>query len=101
MSALPVVARDRDQSLFSALSDMLESHEAALRLGDHDPHIATVRRLPAQPAVYAPFPDALDPRLCQSLRTRGIEELYTHQATAIEHALGGRNVVIVTPTASG
>jgi DEAD/DEAH box helicase domain-containing protein len=101
MSALPVVARDREQSLSLALSDMLESHEAALRLGDHDPHIATVRRLPAQAAAYAPFPDTLDQRLQRSLRTRGIDQLYTHQATAIGHALEGRNVVIVTPTASG
>ena len=32
---------------------------------------------------------------------RGIEQLYTHQAVAIEHALARRNVVITTPTASG
>src|SRR4051812_4267452 len=101
MSALPAVTRDKDQSLSSALSDMLESHETAVRLGDHDPHIATVRRLPAQPAVYAPFPDQLDQRLVGALKTRGIEQLYTHQARAIVHALGGENVVIVTPTASG
>src|SRR6185295_9732147 len=60
-----------------------------------------VRRLPAQPAVYAPFPSTLDERLQQALRTRGIDQLYTHQAAAIGHALEGRNVVIVTPTASG
>ena len=35
------------------------------------------------------------------LRERGIEQLYTHQAAAVAHALAGRNVVITTPTASG
>src|SRR5690606_36927447 len=30
-----------------------------------------------------------------------IAQLYTHQAEAIDHALAGRNVVVVTPTASG
>ncbi len=52
-------------------------------------------------AVSAPFPDALDPRLRQALQSRGIDQLYTHQAAAIDHALAGRNVVVITPTASG
>ena len=33
--------------------------------------------------------------------TRGIARPYVHQAEAITHALAGRNVVVVTPTASG
>ena len=33
--------------------------------------------------------------------SRGISQLYTHQAQAIDHALAGRNVVVITPTASG
>ena len=45
--------------------------------------------------------DGVDERLCEVLRQRGIEQLYTHQAAAIEHALAGRHVVITTPTASG
>ncbi|MBP6716552.1 MAG: DEAD/DEAH box helicase, partial [Acidobacteria bacterium] len=32
---------------------------------------------------------------------RGIDQLYSHQAEAVDHAMHGRNVVIVTPTASG
>jgi DEAD/DEAH box helicase domain-containing protein len=35
------------------------------------------------------------------LISRGIDQLYSHQAAAIEHVLEGRNVVITTPTASG
>ena len=34
-------------------------------------------------------------------RRAGIEQLYTHQAEAFEHVLAGRNVVTITPTASG
>ncbi len=66
-----------------------------------DSHVTAVRRLPAIVAQYAPFPDALDPRLVRALGSRGLTQLYTHQAEAIVHALGRRNVVIVTPTASG
>ncbi len=66
-----------------------------------DLHVTAVRRIPAQTARYAPFPDALDDRLKQALQARGIDQLYTHQAEAIEHALAGRHAVVITPTASG
>jgi DEAD/DEAH box helicase domain-containing protein len=67
------------------------------------PHlqVTAVRRLPAVAAQFTPFPVALDPRLQRALDSRGISQLFTHQAETIEHALGGRNVVVITPTASG
>ena len=66
-----------------------------------DLHVTAVRRLEAAAAEYAPFPGAVDARLRAALATRGIEQLYTHQAEAVDHALAGRHVVVVTPTASG
>ena len=51
--------------------------------------------------MYAPMPDGLDRRLVGALATRGIRELYTHQAETMAHALAGRSTVVVTPTASG
>src|SRR5436190_1160584 len=66
-----------------------------------DLHITAVRQLPAVAATYAPFPEALDPRLTQTLQSRGVQQLYAHQAQAIDHVFAGRNVVITTPTASG
>ena len=71
------------------------------RAGHPDPHITAVRRLPPIEAAYAPFPDALDARLVRALEARGITQPYTHQAEATDHALNRRNVVVVTPTASG
>jgi DEAD/DEAH box helicase domain-containing protein len=59
------------------------------------------RELPARPARTRPFPERLDPRLVRVLRERGLEELYEHQALAIDHALAGRDVLVATPTASG
>ena len=52
-------------------------------------------------AQFVPFPDALDDRLTAAFRSRGIRQLYTHQAEAIAHALAGRHAVVITPTASG
>lgn len=66
-----------------------------------DGWVTAVRRLPARAAQLAPFPEGVDANLQSVLRDRGIDQLYTHQAAAIEHALAGRNVVITTPTASG
>jgi len=95
MASLPALPADKDQSLSAALSPMLAEYEA-----EH-PHVTAVRRLEAAAAAYAAFPEALDGRLAAALRARGIEQLYTHQAAAIDHALSERNVVVITPTASG
>jgi DEAD/DEAH box helicase domain-containing protein len=101
MPLLPSLPADKEHSLQLALSRMLAAHEAAARSGDDDPHVTTVKRLAPAPAILEPFPEALDLRLQQALRARGIDQLYLHQAEAIDHALAGRNVVIITPTASG
>ena len=58
-------------------------------------------KLPAREAQYAPFPGGLDPRLLPVLQRRGIHQLYSHQAHAVREVLAGRDVVVVTPTASG
>jgi DEAD/DEAH box helicase domain-containing protein len=63
--------------------------------------VTAVRRLLPRAAEYAAFPDGVDERLRRVLAGRGIEQVYTHQAVAIEHALAKRHVVITTPTASG
>jgi len=57
--------------------------------------------LPPRPAKTAPFPDSIDDRLKTALRNRGISSLYSHQAEAIEKIGAGKNIVVVTPTASG
>src|SRR5687767_9032402 len=66
-----------------------------------DGWVTAVRVLPARAASHAPFPSGIDDRLREALKSRGIEQLYTHQTLAIEHALTPRNVVVTTPTASG
>ncbi len=59
------------------------------------------RHLPAQPGRYAEWPAGIDRRLVEALGRRGIEAPYRHQALAVEAALRGEHVVVVTPTASG
>jgi DEAD/DEAH box helicase domain-containing protein len=57
--------------------------------------------IPANGAQYAQWPAQLDSRLTAAIAKRGIDRPYIHQAEAIEHALAARDVVVVTPTASG
>lgn len=57
--------------------------------------------LPAREARIAPFPQSVDPRLARALGERGISQLYSHQAEALERASAGQNIVVVTPTSSG
>jgi DEAD/DEAH box helicase domain-containing protein len=63
--------------------------------------VVHVRRLPARAARLVDPPDWLDPRLRAALAARGIEQLYSHQAEALEALRAGEDVVVVTPTASG
>jgi len=89
----------------------LESHESSMNIddvlstlrGDRDfmLDVADWQRAPAVAARYAPFPRQLDGKLVDVLKARGIDQLYTHQAQAIDAALRGENVVIVAGTAGG
>ncbi len=63
--------------------------------------LAARRVIPARPAVHTDLPSWLDDRLVSALRQRGIEALYSHQSEALTVLREGRDVAIVTPTASG
>jgi DEAD/DEAH box helicase domain-containing protein len=67
----------------------------------HDSAVRAIRHQPAKAAQFAPYPEGLNPALRSALAARGIENLYSHQAAAVELALAGKNAVVVTPTASG
>src|ERR1700674_732459 len=69
---------------------------------DHSGEILTaVRHFPARDAQWADFPDWVHLDLSSAYAVKGIRRLYTHQAAAAEAVHAGKNVVIVTPTASG
>jgi DEAD/DEAH box helicase domain-containing protein len=59
------------------------------------------RVIEPRPPRHAPWPSGLDQRIIDGLRSRGVEAPYVHQAAAIDAARERRNVVVVTPTASG
>src|SRR3989440_1555152 len=69
---------------------------------DHSGEILTaVRHFPARDAQWADFPAWVHADLAFCYAAKGIRRLYIHQAAAAEAVHAGKNVVIVTPTASG
>jgi DEAD/DEAH box helicase domain-containing protein len=63
--------------------------------------ITAVRRFPARDAEFAEFPSWIHTDLVSAYKAKGVRQPYSHQAAAAEAVHGGKNVVIVTPTASG
>src|SRR5687768_18166141 len=79
--------------------------DAAIAMLLADPRLAPLivahRELEPRPPRHAPWPEEIDQRVVEALKGRGIDALYTHQAAAYGAASAGRNLVVVTPTASG
>lgn len=66
-----------------------------------DSPIRAIRCMAAREGEFAEIPPSVAPALRATLEQRGIPKLYTHQADSFAACEAGKNVVIVTPTASG
>ncbi len=58
-------------------------------------------QLEGRAAHYPAATPELSPAVQHGLAQAGIERLYSHQATAVKDVRDGKNIVVVTPTASG
>jgi DEAD/DEAH box helicase domain-containing protein len=59
------------------------------------------QRLEGAAPLFAHPAEALPRTLHEALGAQGIERLYSHQARGVDLARAGKNVLLVTPTASG
>jgi DEAD/DEAH box helicase domain-containing protein len=66
-----------------------------------DEVLTAVRQIPARDAKFRPVPSWMTSALAEAYRGKGIQQLYSHQASTAELVRAGKNVVVVTPTASG
>ena len=98
--AISATANARTKSERAQPTDPVVKALAALQRSDSG-CITGLLESPAQPGCYAPLPESIDPALRRALATRGVQQLYTHQAEAIAAVDAGKDVVVVTPTASG
>ena len=93
---LALARADGEETLLAVLKGL----EIQRTLGA-EPVLTALRHFPAEPARVVDFPEELHPKLRESLLGRGYRGLYTHQREAYELVQEGKDVVVVTPTASG
>jgi len=92
------LARTGSSSTLARVTQVLDGFASRDRSGEM---LTAVRHYPAREAQWAEFPDWVNTDLRAAYRAKGIKQLYTHQAAAAEAVHAEKNVVIVTPTASG
>ncbi len=92
------LARAGISSTLTRVTQVLDTFAARDRDGET---LTAVRHYPAREAQWAEFPEWVHADLRAAYNAKGIRQLYTHQAAAAEAVHAGKNVVIVTPTASG
>jgi DEAD/DEAH box helicase domain-containing protein len=92
------VRRAGETSAIARVHQILDSFASR----DNNGEILTaIRHFPAREAQWAEFPEWVNANLVSAYNAKGVRQLYTHQAAAAEAVHAGKNVVIVTPTASG
>jgi len=82
-----------------SLESVVTQLEAAHR--EPDSAVRAIHHTQACEGIFSEMPAGVDPRLREALEKRGVRQLYCHQAEAFEAIEAGKNVVVVTPTASG
>ena len=86
----------------SSTLDTVHQLLGILAARNHSDEVLTcVRQLPAREAKFHPMPDWVRDELRAAYCAKGIANLYSHQAATAEMVHDGKNVVVVTPTASG
>lgn len=91
----PGAIAPRDKSLL----DLIDRFEVMHKRPDSP--VVAIRRRPPQKARFSNMPETIGSRLRGALESRGITRLYVHQRESWNHLADGKNVVVVTPTASG
>ena len=98
MNPLPQALAQRPNTTLDTVQEILGTLAARYRAEEV---LTSVRQIPARTAKFRPVPDWVRNELSEAYGAKGIKELYSHQAATSELVHGGRNVVVVTPTASG
>jgi DEAD/DEAH box helicase domain-containing protein len=92
------VRRAETSTAITRVHEVLDAFAARDNNGEM---LTAVRHFPAREAQWADFPAWVTADLAATYAAKGIRRLYTHQAEAAETVHSGKNVLIVTPTASG
>jgi len=103
-ASIPVGPADSLLELATSARSLARVHEVIEAFASRDSRgeiLTAVRHFPARTAEWAAFPAWVHRDLEAAYAAKGIRQLYSHQAAAAEAVCAGKNVVVVTPTASG
>jgi DEAD/DEAH box helicase domain-containing protein len=89
---------ERSDAALDTVQEILGTLVARYR---RDEVLTAVRQIPAREATFRPIPGWVTSALSEAYAPKGIQQLYSHQALTAELVHDGKNVVVVTPTASG
>ena len=81
--------------------NLLKSLEILKEMGVKTPSIKAVKHIPAQAAQYEKYPQEIHPTLVKALKEKGFQKLYSHQHSSWKILKEDKNIIVVTPTASG
>jgi len=70
-------------------------------LPEHRSQVVHVENLPTRRAHHLPLDKPLSQEMRTAFERAGMWPLYTHQATAYDAVAEGKNIIVVTPAASG
>src|SRR5215467_2461565 len=91
----------RKASEMSAIARVHEVLDGFASRDNNGEVLTEVRHFPAREAQWAAFPEWVNAHLISAYNAKGVRRLYSHQSATAEAVHSGKNVVIVTPTASG
>src|SRR5258708_36486052 len=98
MSQFLATRTARDSVTLARVREIVEQLAARDRSGEM---LTAVHHIPSREAKFAPMPEWVRADLAAVYAEKGVGNLYSHQAAAAAAVHAGRNVVVVTPTASG
>ena len=81
--------------------NLLKSLDFLKEIGVKNDSIRAIKHLPAQEGQYCKYPPEVHPALVEALKEKGFLKLYTHQHLSWQLLKEGKNIAVVTPTASG
>jgi len=81
--------------------NLLKSLELLKEISHKTYSIKAFKCIPAQEGHYREYPPGIHPALIKALKEKGFLKLYTHQHLSWQLLQEGKNIVVVTPTASG
>ena len=81
--------------------NLQEALEQLQKIGLKGDSIRAIKHMPANEGSYKDYPSGVHPTLSKALKEKGFSNLYTHQHLSWQLVQEGKNIVIVTPTASG